>query len=189
MKKPTNNSDYHLTSAVSILLMGMSITFLSFSFVGLLCGVLYAQIIEWFVHGWIQHHPFKIFKSYRDLHTYHHKYPRKPLAVQPVSYFLIGSVALLAPFFWFDGFYLGYFLMYFFINTIHFDLHSDVRVLPGWLWSTRYFRWIESHHEAHHTGKKLGYTTHSVTNPLIDIIFSRIRLTHMNNWIAKNLKI
>ena len=183
------NNNFYLTFFVSIILAVITAIILPFSILGIVCGILFAQIIEWFVHGWIQHHPFKIFKPYRDNQIYHHKHPSEPLSVQPVSYFLIGSVGLLAPFYWFNGFYFGYFLTYIFINLIHYDLHSDKRILPNFIWNTGYFRWITSHHEAHHKHIKLSYTTYSVTNPAIDVVFSKIKLNKLNNWIAKKLKI
>lgn len=187
-----NNSmsnDIYITIAITMILLGGSITWLGIGLVGLVLGVLYAQLIEWFVHGWIQHHRFKIFKAYRDNHMYHHRKPNEPLAVQPVTYFIIGSIALLLPFYWIDGFVTGYLIAYVMINVIHQDLHTTNTILPTWLWKTSYFKRIVSHHEAHHKGVKLGYTTHSVTNPYMDIVFSKIRLTNMNDWIAKHLKI
>lgn len=189
MKSTINTNNFKLTFYTSLTLTMLTAILLDFSLLGLIFGILYAQTIEWFVHGWIQHHPFKIFKAYRDNHTYHHKHPTEPLSVQPITYFLIGSIGLLLPFFWIKGFYLGYFLTYCFINVIHYDLHSTKKMLPKFIWNTKYFKWIESHHIAHHTGKKLGYTTHSVTNPFLDILFSKIKVTQLNNWIARNLKI
>lgn len=185
------NTNLYLSICLATMLTLFSSVFLPFSAIGFIAGILYAQLIEWFVHGWIQHHPFKIFKPYRDMHTFHHKYPEKPLAVQPVSYFIIGSVFLLAPFFWAHGFYAGYFFTYIFINVIHHDLHSVIekRILSKWIWGTGYFKLITSHHEAHHTGKKLKYTTYSVTNPYMDMVLTRIRVNKFNNWIAKKLKI
>ncbi len=182
-------NNLYLTIYTSIFLMLLSIFFIDFSVIGFISGILYAQIIEWFVHGWIQHHPFKIFKPYRDNHTYHHRYPDKPLSVQPITYFIIGSILLLVPFYWFRGFYVGYFFTYIFINVIHSDLHSTKKMLPNFIWNTRYFKWIKSHHIAHHTGKKMKYTTFSVTNPFVDIFFSNVKLSVFNNWVARNLKI
>lgn len=183
------NNNFYLTIYSSIVLMVLSLLLLDFSFIGFMCGWLYGQIIEWFVHGWIQHHPFKIFKSYRDNHTYHHKHPNEPLSVQPISYFFLGSVLLLLPFYWFAGFIFGYFFVYTFINTVHYDLHSEDKLLPDYIWDTKYFKWLKFRHEAHHVGTRLKYTTHSVTNPFLDILFSKVRLTRMNNWIARRLKI
>jgi len=182
------NNNFYLTIFGSILLCFISL-FFDFSFSGFLSGILYSQIIEWFVHGWIQHHPFKIFRAYRNNHTYHHKHPSEPLSVQPFSYFLIGSVFLLAPFYNFDGFFTGYFFAYIFINVIHYDLHSKDRFLSDQLWNTKYFKLIEKNHLDHHQGIKQKYTTHSVTNPYLDIIFCKLKVTKLNNWIAKNLKI
>lgn len=178
-----------LTLGITILLSVLAGLFMEFSILGFLSGILYAQVIEWFVHGWIQHHPFKIFKAYRDNHTYHHKHPKEPLSVQPIQYFLIGSIGLLAPFILFDGFIFGYFVAYLFINIIHNDLHVEMRILPNFIWNASFFKLIIEHHEAHHRGKKLAYTTHSVTNPYIDMLFTRMRLNKLNNFIAKHLKI
>ena len=101
-------NNIYLTIAVTLVLIIASIVFFEFTVLGFVLGIVYAQVIEWFVHGWIQHHPFKIFKAYRDNHTYHHKHPKEPLAVQPVGYFVIGSVFLLIPFYWIGGFVVGY---------------------------------------------------------------------------------
>ena len=182
-------NNIYLTVIVTLVLTIGAIIFFEFTVLGFIMGVFYAQIIEWFVHGWIQHHPFKIFRAYRENHTYHHKHPRELLAVQPVGYFVIGSIPLLLPFFWIGGFVVGYMLAYAVINIIHQDLHSDRTMLPKWLWNTNYFKLITEHHIAHHRGIKLAYTTHSVTNPYIDMLFCKIKLTNLNNWIAKNLKI
>lgn len=182
-------NNFYLTIVITLICCVLALYFLDFSYAGFAIGILYAQIIEWFVHGWIQHHPFRIFKAYRDNHTYHHKHPNEPLSVQPIQYFLIGSVFLLAPFCCLDGAILGYLTAYLFINVIHHDLHIKDRLLPNFLWRTLYFRWIIIHHERHHRNVDHSYTTYSVTNPFIDVIFSKIKFHKMNNWIAKNLKI
>lgn len=178
-----------MTIYVTIILAIMSLLLLPFSWGCVIFGILYAQTIEWFVHGWIQHHSFKIFKPYREIHIYHHKYPQKPLAVQPITYFVIGSIALLFPFISVGGFYIGYFLTYIMINVIHYDLHSRKKILPLIVWKIFFFKWIASHHKAHHTGKKFWYTTYSVTNPALDVLFSVLYLHKLNNWIARKLKI
>lgn len=182
-------SNFNITIYVSIALAVASILFLPFSWIGLIFGILYAQTIEWFVHGWVQHHPFKIFKPYRTLHIYHHKYPHKPLAVQPISYFIIGSIGLLLPFISVPGFYFGYFITYIAINIIHYDLHSRKKRIPPFIWKSFYFEWIASHHKSHHIGHKYWYTTYSITNPFLDVLFSALRLDKLNNWIAQKLKI
>lgn len=166
-----------------------AIIFMPFGVIGFILAILYAQIIEWFVHGWIQHHPFKIFSAYRKAHTHHHKYPNEPRSVQPIQYFIIGSIFLLAPFYWFSGFWAGYFFAYIMINIIHDDLHSELKTLPIWLWNTNYFKLIESHHLKHHTSHKKHHSSNSVTNPYLDFIFDKLRVTQLNNFIAKKLKI
>lgn len=178
------SENFKLTVYSTFMLMCIFL-FKSFSIGGFLLGILYAQIIEWFVHGWIQHHPFKIFSAYRKNHLLHHKNPEIPASVQPVQYFLIGSIFLLFPFWSVKGFYVGYFFMYLMINVIHYDLHIKNKLLPNWLWNTFYFRLIKSHHEKHHKGEH----AHSVTNPYLDYLFDYIKLTNLNNYIAKKLKI
>lgn len=182
-------NNFNLTITVTYVIALVTLIYFPVSIIGFVLGVFYAQIIEWFVHGWIQHHPFKIFKAYRDMHTYHHKHPKEPLSVQPIQYFIIGSTVLLLPFYNIDGFILGYLIAYLYINIIHYDLHSDKKILSDWLWNTWYFKFIKYHHNAHHNGIKFNYTTHSVTNSYLDILFSKIKVTTMNNWIAKRLKI
>lgn len=160
-----------------------------FGIIGFIAGALYAQVIEQFVHGWIQHYPFKIFRAYRKSHNYHHAHPTESRSVQPVQYFIVGSVLLLAPFWWLNGFWCAYFLMYGLINIIHYDLHTEKRILPKIIWQTPYFQLIENHHKKHHEGHHDKNTTHSVTNPYLDYLFDKIRLTKMNNYIARKLKI
>lgn len=182
-------NNINLTLYTTIVITIISLFIFEFSIVGLLLGIFYAQIIEWFVHGWVQHHRFKIFKSYRDNHTYHHKHPDEPLSVQPIQYFLFGSIVLLLPFFTIGGFVFGYLIAYALINVIHNDLHSTNKMLPSFVWNSGYFKRIVTHHEAHHKGKQLGYTTHSVTNPYLDMVLSKIKLDKVNNYIARHLKI
>jgi hypothetical protein len=185
-----NKLNFLFTLAITCALMWFCCFWLKPGLTGLVLGILYGQTIEWFVHGWIQHHPFRIFSKYRRAHTLHHKHVEEPVAVQPIQYFLIGSIFLLLPFYQVGGFAMGYFTAYFFINVIHYDLHiPGYKILPGWVWQTWYFKWITRHHEAHHTGTKLAYTTYSVTNPFLDILYCKIGFTALNNFIAKHLKI
>ncbi len=183
-------NNFKLTILVTAIFFVVSFLFQPFGIIGFVSGILYAQIIEWFVHGWIQHHPFKIFKSYRMAHMNHHKNPSEPASVQPVQYFIFGSAFLLAPFYYFDGFWSAYFFAYAGINVIHYDLHSVNKILPAKIWNTGYFKRIESHHKKHHTGgHRHDHSTHSVTNPYLDYLFDKINLTKMNNYIARKLKI
>ncbi len=174
---------------VTILFMVASFVVQPFGLLGFVLGLLYAQTIEWFVHGWVQHHPFKIFRSYRKSHSYHHAHPSEVRSVQPVQYFIFGSILLVGPFWWLDGFWSAYFFMYGLINIIHSDLHTKTRILPDFIWNTGYFRLIQSHHAEHHRGHHGKHTTHSVTNPYLDYIFDKIWITKLNNYIAKKLKI
>lgn len=182
------NNNFYLTIYTTFALYIVAMIWMDFNVLGFILGILYGQTIEWFVHGYIQHSRLKIFTSYRKNHIYHHKYPKEDLPVQPLSYFIIGSILLLAPLYWIDGFVSGYLFIYIFINVIHFDLHSDKRILSNRMWNTRYFKLITYNHIAHHNSTKLKYTTHSVTNPYLDIIFYKIRLTQMNDWIEKKLR-
>lgn len=181
-----NNLLFTILSSMVLLIASLFLN--GFSPVGIILGVLYAQIIEWFVHGWIQHHPFKLFRGFRRAHNFHHKHPDVPRAVQPIQYFFIGSVPLLAPFYLVNGFWAGYFFAYIMVNIIHFDLHSTSRVLPPRIWSTAYFRKIESNHEDHHNGTG-HHSRYSVTNPYMDVVFDFLMVTRLNNFIAKKLKI
>lgn len=113
----------------------------------------------------------------------------EPRAVQPIQYFIIGSIFLLAPFFKINGFFAGYFFAYIAINIIHFDLHTHARVLPDWVWATGYFKKIEETHIHHHNGTDEHHSNYSVTNPYLDIVFDWLRVTQLNNFIAKKLKI
>ena len=182
-------NNIRLSIYIPIVLSIVSLYFIDFWVWGMIFGIFYAQVIEWFVHGWIQHSRFKIFKKYRDMHVYHHKYPTKPLSVQPIQYFIIGSIPLLFPFYEVQGFIFGYLIAYSFINIIHNDLHSEYKMMPRWIWKNFYFNFIKESHDAHHSGLKLSHTTHSVTNPYLDIIFCKIGITKINDWIAKRLKI
>ncbi len=182
-------NNFNITIYTTIIFMVISFLIQPFGILGFLMGILYAQVIEWFVHGWIQHHPFKIFRAYRKAHNYHHAHPSEPRSVQPVQYFIIGSVFLLAPFWWFNGFWSAYFLAYAMINIIHSDLHTSKRILPNFIWETSYFKLIQTHHKNHHESNSHEHTSHSVTNPYLDYLFAKIRLTQMNNYVAKKLKI
>jgi hypothetical protein len=182
-------NNFGITIYATLILMLIAFFVQPFGILGFVAGILYAQIIEWFVHGWIQHHPFKIFRAYRRNHTYHHAHPKEPMSVQPVQYFIIGSIPLIAPFWWLPGFWSAYFFAYAMINIIHYDLHSEKRMLARFIWDTGYFRMIEIHHRKHHEGHHGHHSTNSVTNPYMDYLFDRIRLTKMNNYIAKKLKI
>jgi len=182
-------NNFKITLLVTALLFVISTVYLEFSILGFISGILYAQIIEWFVHGWIQHYPFKIFKPYRTNHDYHHAHPNEPRSVQPIQYFLIGSILILGPFWWFNGFISGYFITYLLINVIHYDLHTTKRILPYFIWDTPYFKLMERHHLKHHTIHDEEHSTNSVTNPYLDMLFDKIKLTKLNNFIAKNLKI
>lgn len=184
-----DQNNFHITLYVTLAFIVISLFIQPFGIIGFISGLLYAQTIEWFVHGWIQHHPFKIFRKYRMAHMKHHKNPSEPASVQPVQYFIIGSLPLILPFIYFDGFWLGYFIMYAIINIVHWDLHVDKRILPTFIWNTDYFKFIESHHKKHHDGHTDNHTTHSVTNPYMDYFFDKIQLTKFNNYIAKHLKI
>lgn len=182
-------NNFNITIWVTVVFMVITFIIQPFGILGFILGLLYAQIIEWFVHGWIQHHPFKIFRAYRRNHNYHHAHPNEVRSVQPVQYFIAGSFLLLSPFWLMPGFYSAYFFMYGLINIIHYDLHTEKRILPKFIWSTRYFRLIESHHSEHHKGHYTKHTTHSVTNPYLDYLFDKISITKMNNYIARKLKI
>lgn len=182
-------NNFKITILVTVAFIIATVILQPFGIIGFICGILYAQIIEWFVHGWIQHYPFRIFRAYRRNHTNHHKKPNEPASVQPVQYFIIGSLFLIGPFWWFDGFWLAYFVMYLMINIIHYDLHTVNKILPEFIWRTLYFKLIETHHDSHHKGHSSNHTTYSVTNPYLDFIFNKIKITKLNNYIAKHLKI
>lgn len=186
MKKENN---FKVTIITTLLFIVVTLLAQPFGVIGFICGILYAQTIEWLVHGWAQHHPFKILKAYRINHMDHHRNPKEPASVQPIQYFILGSILLIGPFYWFDGFWLAYFITYLMINIIHYDLHTTNKILPAFIWNTAYFRLIESHHSKHHKGHSEDYTTHSVTNPYLDFVYGWIKLTKLNNYIAKHLKI
>jgi len=192
------NDDGWIISMVICIIFSIVILFhiklLIASIIGVIIGILYEHIVEWFAHGWFQHYNCEVFNFFNWRHQRHHDNSEQHHALQPIIILFPVIFLILLPFIivalfisnlWLKSFSLGvmfgFFVAHIYLNLLHYDIHARKKIFPKFFRNTSYYQMIYKshidHHIEHKTGiKKTKYRIYSISNPWLDIIFDVIGL-------------